>query len=216
MVVLFDLNGTLTNPAAIGEAWGAPDIGPEVLATAVQSAMTDTVLGQYREFSRHLRSAIEVVAARRQLDAGRIEVAVERASRLPPYPDAEDALGRLNDAGRRLAVLTNSGAEGGRATLEAAGLSDHFHEILGVDAVRRFKPHPSTYAHAVSALGTNPAEIVMVAAHAWDVRGAAHAGMRTGWIGRGEEAFPKLAPEPTFTARDLSGAASMILDRHLQ
>jgi hypothetical protein len=31
MVVAFDLNGTLTDPSAIGEPWGRPDLGLAVL-----------------------------------------------------------------------------------------------------------------------------------------------------------------------------------------
>src|SRR5205814_8447327 len=91
-------------------------------------------------------------------DAGRVEAALARAKRLDPFPDASPALERLRDGGHRLAVLTNSGAASGRATLEACGLAGYFEASLGVDAVQRFKPHLATYTHALTALSADPSE----------------------------------------------------------
>jgi len=207
MLVIFDLNGTLTDPAGIGEPWQAPELGLDVLAGAVQTAMVETILGEYTDFSAHIRSALEVQVARRSLDGGRIEEALERAKRLSPYPDAAEALELLAQAGHRLTVLTNSGAQAGRATLEACGLSDWFEQVLGVDAVRRFKPHSATYAHALTALDARPEETFMVAAHAWDVTGAQHAGLRGVWIARGQDAYPQVGLRPELTAPTLLDAA---------
>jgi 2-haloacid dehalogenase len=204
-IALFDLNGTLTDPSAVGELWGAPDLGPAALQLAVQSAMTETILGEYHEFREHLRGALC------QLGAQDVEAALERASRLPAQPDAEEALERLASAGLRLAVLTNSGADSGRQTLEAAGLAGRFEQILGVDAVRRFKPHPAAYEHALTELGASAGEVVLVAAHAWDVWGAARAGLATAWVGSG--AFPQVAPAPDIAGNDLAGAAAQIVER---
>jgi 2-haloacid dehalogenase len=210
MVAIFDLNGTLTDPAGIGEPWDIPDLGCDVLATAIETAMVDTILGDYRDFSDHLRSALELHVARRSLDAERIARSLDRSKRLDPYPDATDALEGLRNAGCLLAVLTNSGANGGRATLEACGLAGYFEEILGVDAVKRFKPHPATYAHALDKLNARPEATFMVASHAWDVTGAQHAGLRGVWIRRGEAVYPEVGLQPEITAPTLLDAAGAI------
>jgi len=210
MVVLFDVNGTLTDPAGLGEPWGRPELGLSMLRGAVQSALVDVVLGECRPFSEHVRAAIQVEAARAGLDASLIDVATERATHLDPFPDAAQALDRIRGAGLRVAALTNSGAEGGRRTLEAAGLLDRFDHVLGVDAVGTFKPDGRTYAHASAALGVRPADIVLVAAHGWDVAGAKHAGLRTAWIARGETALSSVFPEPDLRADDLQGIATLL------
>jgi 2-haloacid dehalogenase len=212
MVIIFDLNGTLTDPAAIGAPWDDADLGSEVLSLAVQSAMIDTLVGDYREFREHIRSALSVVVTRRGLAAGPIEQGLERASRLPARPEAGPALERLAEAGLRLAVLTNSGAAAGRATLEAAGLADRFEHILGVDAVQRFKPHPGVYRHALRVLAVDAGDALLVAAHAWDVWGARRAGLRAAWIDTDERAFPPVAPEPDVRAGDLLEAATQIVE----
>src|SRR3954453_16909279 len=105
MIVIFDLNGTLTDAAGIAEPWQAPDLGLDVLAGAVETAMVETILGEHTDFSHHIRSALEVRVARRSLDSGRIDNALQRAKQLSPYPDAAEALELLAEAGHRLGVL---------------------------------------------------------------------------------------------------------------
>jgi 2-haloacid dehalogenase len=176
----------------------------------MRGGMTDALLGMARPFAEHIAAALAVEVARRGLDPGRIPDAMARAAALPAWPDARAALDRLRSAGHRLAVLTNSGAAGGRATLDAAGLADRFDHVLGVDAVSSFKPHPSTYGHAVERLATDPREIMFVAAHAWDVTGAKHAGLRTLWLARGEQVLAPTALAPDLVARDLHDAAEQL------
>lgn len=213
MLLLFDLNGTITDPAGIGEPWSDPDLGAAALRHAVQTAIVDVVSGVYRPFAEHVSAAIEREVALRALDRGRIDAAVERARSLSPFGDAADALDHLRAAGHRLAVLTNSGAEGGEATLRHAGLADRFERILGVDAVRSHKPDPRVYAYALDELGARPGEVTMVAAHAWDTSGAKRAGMRTAWIARGEGELSPAAEPPDVRAADLHEAARVLAPR---
>ena len=210
MIVLFDLNGTLTDSRAIGEPWDAPTLGLDVLDSAAQTAMVDALTGHYRPFSEHVRAAIELHARRRGLDAGRIDQAAQRAASLPAFPDAPGALDALRGAGARLAVLTNSGAQSGERALRCAGLAERFERVLGVDAVASYKPDPRTYAYAAEALGASRPEVTLVAAHAWDVTGAGRAGLRTCWISGGADPSP-VAHEPDLCARNLDEAARALI-----
>lgn len=211
MHALFDVNGTLTDPAGLGEAWGRPDLGPRILRCAIETAMTDTMVGIHRPLAEHLEGALRLEVERSGLDPDRVADAADRATRLRPHADAGPALDVLRDAGIGVAALTNSGAAGGRATLDAAGLLDRFDQVLGVDAVDAFKPDPRTYAHAVAALDAVPRDVVLVAAHGWDVAGAAHAGLRTAFVSRGEEGLSPVVPTPDFRAPDLLGVARAIV-----
>lgn len=212
MDVLFDLNGTLTDPAPIGAPWADPQLGLDVLGLAVRGGMVDAILGNWRPFPEHLRSALEGVVARRGLDPDGIPAAMDAAGSLPAWPEAAAALTLLRDAGHRISVLTNSGARAGRATLDACGLLLLVDDVFGVDAVRSFKPHPRCYEHALKALGLpRPQDTVMVAAHAWDLAGAEHAGMRTAWVARGEVAYPTVFPAPDVEGDDLLAVARGLL-----
>ncbi len=208
-MLVFDLNGTLTDPGAIGRAWDAPDLGVAVLAAAVQSAMVDAILGTTRAFSEHLEAALRDEVGRRRLDPARIEQALGTAAALPAYPDSAAGLEALAGAGHRLAVLTNSGADAGRRTLEANGLAERFERILGVDAAGKFKPHPDVYQYALQELGCEAREVTFVSAHAWDLAGAAHAGMRTAFVAR-DEPLASAYPRPDITAADLPALAEAL------
>jgi 2-haloacid dehalogenase len=210
MVILFDVNGTLTDPAGLGEPWGRAQLGLPILRAAQQTAMVDALVGTYRPFPEHVRAAIELEVRKAGLDGALVDQAAERATHLDPFPDAAPALDLLRAGGHTLATLTNSGAEGGRRTLEAAGLADRFDRVLGVDAVRTFKPHPATYAHAIEELGVAADDIVLVAAHGWDVAGAKRAGLQTAWISRGEDVLSAMVPEPDVRAGDLLAAARQL------
>ncbi len=173
--------------------------------------MTDALLGASRPFADHVRGALEVEAARHELDRSLVPVALERAAALPAWPDARAALERLRSAGLPLAVLTNSGVDAGRRSLEGAGLLDLLDPVLGVDTLGTFKPHPRTYAHAIDALGVPAERILMVAAHGWDCAGAHAAGLRTAWIARGEHVLPASVAEPDMEVADLAGLAEAVL-----
>jgi 2-haloacid dehalogenase len=208
-VILFDLNGTLTDPGAIGGAWGAPDLGVSVLGAAVQSAMVDALLGVSRAFSDHVEAALRDEVGRLGLEPERIDEALDAAGKLPAFADTVPGLDAMASAGHRLAVLTNSGADAARRTLEAEGLAERFDRILGVDAVGSFKPDPAVYRYALEAMGCDAREVTFVSAHAWDLAGAAHAGMRPAFLLR-DESWASAYPRPEIEASSLPGIAAAL------
>lgn len=137
--------------------------------------------------------------------------ALSMITQLPAHPDVKKGLNLLKDAGVRLATLTNSPMETLRRQLEFAGLKDYFEAILSVDAIRKYKPASETYEYAANALNINKNEIMMVAAHGWDITGAAHAGLHTCFIERKGQAVYPLAPTPSITANTLLEAAQKII-----
>lgn len=107
--------------------------------------------------------------------------------RLPPWPDAAPGLERL---ARRFTVSTLS--NGNRSQQEAlvrfAGLP--FQRVLSAEDFRHYKPDPEVYQGAASALGLEPAQVMMVAAHKGDLRAAQAAGLRAAFVERPLEKGP--------------------------
>jgi 2-haloacid dehalogenase len=172
--------------------------------------MVDTILGRSRSFSEHIEAALRDEVTERGLDPGPIGAALEAARALPAYSDAAPALEALAGGGHRLAVLTNSGADAGRRTLRANALVERFERILGVDAVGAFKPHPAVYRYALDELRCAATEMTFVSAHAWDLAGAAHAGMRTAFVRR-DERPASVYPSPDLEAADLMVMAAALV-----
>ena len=192
---VFDLNGTLLDPA---------EVGREALDEAILAGMTLNHVGEYRPFTDLLRAAV----ARRRPDGA--EAAMAAAAGMPPFPEAAAALDLLAGAGLRRAVLTNSPTEAAERGLRGAGLRDRFAKVIGTDQVGVFKPDARVYRHGLAALGAAPAEATMIAAHWWDLRGARAVGMRVAWVGRGEGTLTGLLPEPDAAGADLLEVARAI------
>lgn len=212
--VLFDLNGTLLDAAAIGAPLGAGAAGRQLalaaLDLAIAQAMVDTMSGTQRPFGGYLRAALRLELERRGHDDGPLEQMVAAARALPPFPDSAAALTRLADAGVRTGVLTNSPREGAEAALAGAGLDGHLSLVVGCDEVGAYKPDPRPYHEAVRRLDLPPADVCLVAAHWWDVLGAMRAGLRGAWVGRKEATLLETVPEPDYRAPDLASIAERI------
>jgi 2-haloacid dehalogenase len=210
--VLFDVNGTLLDPRALTASWeGAPaGLGLSVLDQTVLQSMVDTITGEFRPFPEYIRAALAHRAALAGLGDDAVQRGMAAAAALPPYPDADDALSRLRVAGHTPSALTNSPADAARSALRDAGLIDHFHAVMSVEAVGAYKPDLRVYAHALEILGASAGDTWFVAGHWWDVTGAKRAGLRTVWIGRDEGPLIGTAPDPDIRAADLKEAAEAI------
>lgn len=210
--VLFDLNGTLLDPGVMAAAFGAPaQLGDEVLDDAVWQAMAGMLVGIYRPLPDYLRAALQRRAELDALDGGAIDEALQRATAMPPFPEAGAALDALRDAGLRIGVLTNSSAEAAEYALASAGLGERIELVAGSDAVEAYKPDPRVYARGVERTGAAAEEVVLCAAHWWDVLGAGRAGLRTAWVGRRERTLLASVPEPDYRGVDLLQAAASIV-----
>jgi len=120
---------------------------------------------------------------------------------LPPHPEVEENLGRLREAGLRLAALTNSTQQVADAQIDNSGLRDYFEQVLSADAVQRLKPAPEPYRMTAESLGVEIGQVRLVAAHAWDVAGAMRAGCAAAFVAR-----PGMVLNPLFERSDVVGS----------
>ncbi|HEY1230521.1 MAG TPA: haloacid dehalogenase type II, partial [Ramlibacter sp.] len=157
-------------------------------------------------------AVLRMLATRSDITSGQDDAQrlLSAMTSLPAHADVAPGLRRLQQAGFRLATLTNSSQAGVKAQMDSAGLSGFFERQLSVESVGKFKPHTEAYAWAAREMKVAPADCMLVAAHGWDVAGAAWAGMKTAFIAReGQHKFP-LAPEPDADAADLVGLADAL------
>ncbi|MBB4931712.1 2-haloacid dehalogenase [Lipingzhangella halophila] len=193
-VVVFDILGTM-----VDEPGGLRTAIRDALPTS-DDASIDQLLTVWQEHVEHEQKRIadgsrayansEIIdreAAQRVADcAGLIDpAATERlataSQRLSPWDDSLAGLTRL---GRSFPVLGLSHAS--RATLlrlnAHAGL--RWHQALSTEDAQVHKPAPEAYRLALDAAGCPPEHVLMVAAHAWDLRGALAVGMRAAYVQR--------------------------------
>jgi 2-haloacid dehalogenase len=216
-VQLFDVNETLLDLAAMDphfqRIFGDAGVRRAWFNQMIQSALVSTVTGAYRQFGALAMAALEMTAEQAgiQLADGDREAIAAQLGQLPAHAEVADALHRLRDAGLRLAALTNSTEQVARAQLEHAGLIDAFELVLSADAVRRLKPAPEPYLMAAERLRVVIGEVRLVAAHAWDVAGAARAGCATAFVARPGKVLDPLVERPEVVGADLGEVAEAIL-----
>lgn len=101
------------------------------------------------------------------------------------FPDVKEPLNRLKDTGKyKMSVLSN----GDLQSLDNAvnGLGIPVDRAISAEQAGYYKPHLGVYKHAIKELGVPGEQVLHVAAHAWDIRGARAAGMAGAYINRYE------------------------------
>jgi 2-haloacid dehalogenase len=216
-VQVFDVNETLLDLAAMDphfqRIFGDAGVRVTWFTQMIQSALVATVTGAYRPFGAHAMAALEMTAEQAgvELADDDKEAVAAQLRQLPAHPEVVAALRRLGDAGLRLASLTNSTEEVARAQLEHAGLIDAFELVLSADTVGRLKPAPEPYRMAAERLGVAVDQVRLIAAHAWDVAGAAGAGCATAFVARPGKVLDPLVDRPEIVGADLAEVADAIL-----
>jgi 2-haloacid dehalogenase len=124
---------------------------------------------------------------------------------LDPWPDVVEGLTKLK-AVHIIAPCSNGHIAQSVNLARYAGLP--WDAILGAEIARAYKPDPAVYLASVHALGLEPHEVCMVAAHNGDLLAAQAVGLRTAFVPRPAEHGPgqttDLAPEGEYdlVARD--------------
>ena len=101
---------------------------------------------------------------------------------LQPFDDAIQGLRML--AKRYKLVALSNGEQWYLEELLRNNVPITFDAIISVDQVGAFKPSPGIYRKAVQRLGCEPGEIMMVAAHSFDILGAQACGFRAAYVDR--------------------------------
>ncbi|BBA88882.1 haloacid dehalogenase type II [Mycobacterium pseudoshottsii] len=101
--------------------------------------------------------------------------------RLRPWPDVVAGLTRLKTK-FTLATLSNADVSAVVNISKRAALP--WDAIFAAEMAGVFKPDPAAYRMAVGYLGCEPAEVMMVASHKYDLRAAARLGLRTAFVAR--------------------------------
>jgi 2-haloacid dehalogenase len=214
---VFDVNETLLDLAAMDphfqRIFGDPGVRVTWFNQMIQSALVATVTGVYHQFGAHAMAALAMTADQAGVTPADDDTQAVAAQlrQLPAHPEVPGALRRLDAAGLRLAALTNSTEEVARAQLAHAGLLDLFELVLSADTVGRLKPAPEPYRMAAERLGVAVGEVRLIAAHAWDVAGAARAGCVTAFVARPGKVLDPLVDRPEIIGADLAEVADAIL-----
>jgi phosphoglycolate phosphatase len=173
-VVLFDLDGTLTNPY-IGisrsfiyalERLGYPPPDEPFLRSVIGPPLRDSFIKLIGE--THAKAAVRHYRER-YLEIGLYENEV--------FAGIPELLGTLQHAGCRLFVATSKLIDSATIILEHFGLAGYFEGVSGASPDGRIERKADVIAEVLPRLGADRASAVMVGDTAYDVLGARSHGM---------------------------------------
>lgn len=204
--IVFDVLGTLVDEPA-GIRAGIRELDPSLSDPRVEQLLSLWQQHIDRE-QRRIRDGVRLVAGAAGVDDPTAVAALALSGRrLPPWPDTVAGLARLAE---RFPLIGLSNAS--RTAL--LGLNAHaglrWHQALSSEDARTCKPGPAVYQLAVTVSGRPPERLLMVAAHAWDLRGAQDLGLRTAYVARPVGDPPTSSDKFDLHADDLAGLADQL------
>ena len=125
---------------------------------------------------------------------------------LVPFADAVQGLNELK--GRYRLVGLSNGEPWLLKHLVENQIKFDFDDVISVNEVGFFKPHPSVYRTATKILKTEPGEIMMVASHSFDIMGARACGFRGAFVNRYKLPYEESPFQPDLTVDDFVELAS--------
>jgi 2-haloacid dehalogenase len=217
-LLIFDVNETLLDlnklQQAINVEFNTETAFKQWFALLLHYSLVDTVTGNYHNFGQIGDAALDMLAqalGQPTRQSSRKKELLTLITELPPHPDIIPGLMALQTAGFRMVTLTNSPDATVQKQMAYAGLTGFFEQLLSIDSLKRYKPHPETYHSTCERLKVAPAQTMLIAAHGWDTAGAQRAGLQAAFIARpGQQTYP-LAPAPTLSGLTLPDIARQLL-----
>ena len=133
--------------------------------------------------------------------------------RLSPWPDVLGGLKRLRS---KFVIATLSNGNVSLLTNMAKNAGLPWDYILSAELSKHYKPDPEVYKNAVGLLGLHPYQVMMVAAHNFDLEAAKKIGMKTAYVHRPLEFGPDKDLEQIsiedfdFIAKDFENLAEIL------
>jgi 2-haloacid dehalogenase len=208
---VFDAYGTLFDFAAAAK--GCRDVvgeGIEKLTALwrdkqLQYAWLRGLQGQHADFWQVTGDALDFALETLGIDQPGLRYRLMKLYlTLDAFPEVPDVLERLKHAGVRTAILSNGSPAMLDAAVKAGGLALLIDEVLSVEEVGVYKPHPKVYQLAVDRLGIPAGAIAFQSSNAWDAYAASAFGMQVVWCNRYGQRRERLPGAPDRMVRSLA------------
>lgn len=212
---LFDVNAAARSVAAMpGQAGFAAvweGIAADWRAKQLQYTWLRTLTGAHCDFWQVTQDGLDWALERAgQQDPGLRAQLLDLYLALPAYPEAMTMLASLKQAGLARAILSNGSPNMLAAAVTSAGLGDLLDDVLSVEDVGRFKPHPAVYDLVGARFGTSPDQVLFISSNGWDIAGAAAYGFRTIWINRAGDPVDRMPGRPAAIGADLTAVTGQL------
>ncbi|GGT59505.1 HAD-IA family hydrolase [Streptomyces purpureus] len=169
--VVFDLDGVLVDSF-------------EVMRQAFTVAYAEVVgdgPAPFEEYNRHqgryFPDIMRIMGLPQEMEEPFVRESYRLAHQVPLFAGVVELLGELRGRGIRMSVATGKSGPRARSLLSSLGVRDFFDHVIGSDEVERPKPAPDIVKLALSLMGVEPGEALMVGDAVTDLTSARGAGV---------------------------------------
>lgn len=208
-VISFDMDGTLVSPRYVDRVWmeGIPELYAKRHGVELDNAK-EIVIGEYLKIGSDRLEWYDLGYWLEKFDLkiDKYELLEMYRSEIEVYPEVEEVLDSLRDAGYELVVTSNAARE--FIEMELDGLMDRFSRVFSVTSdFRDVKKSPRSYILVCRALGRKPLEVLHIGDHyVYDYEAPIEAGLDALFLDRkGNRSGPEVVV-------DLREAADRILN----
>lgn len=188
----FDVYGTLINTEGVLEKLQKiiPDQALAVMQLWRNKQLEYTfrrgLMQTYVDFDQCTHEALQFALAANNIELSQptIDEIQNFYSDLPAFADALPALKKLNTENTRCVAFSNGTSVAVKQILAQAELLPFFEDIVSVENVQTFKPHPKVYQYLCERCGSKPEETHLISGNSFDVMGAAAARLKSIWVQR--------------------------------
>ena len=209
-VIIFDAYGTLfdVNSAAaktknkIGEKWEA--FANYWRTIQLEYTWLRTLMGRHKDFweitEDSLDKSMKVFNVNKLLKNELLDL----YKSLSTFPEVNQTLKELKKKQYKLTILSNGTPSLIRNLVKENDLENIFDELLSVEEVKTYKPHPHVYNIPIKKYGILKNEVAYLSSNTWDLSAAGNFGFKTIWVNRNNSIFDNLDFNPPMQIKNLN------------
>lgn len=219
--IAFDAYGTLFDVYSVGALAEQyfPGKGSAIAVSwrdkQIEYTRLRTMCARYADFWQVTGDALDYACELNQapLDPTQRAALMAQYEKLSAFEENAAALGRLQEAGIPLSILSNGTPAMLQSALHSSGLSAFFQHVLSVETVGKFKTAPEAYQLGPDAFGVPAEQILFVSSNCWDICGATWFGYHTIWLNRYHLPMERLGVTPRKIGYSLMDVAEYALSQ---
>ena len=199
----FDINSAAQNLAKeIGKDW----LSFSTTWRTVQLEYTwlRSLMKKHEDFWRVTEDSLDFAMESHKIDKKFRSKLLELYKKLNSYPELVTCLKNLKEKNIKTCILSNGSPSLLNELTAHAKVQDLFDDLISIEEVGIYKPHPKVYELVTKKFDCKPEEVCFLSSNTWDIVGGGIFGYQSIWVDRFGKTFDKLGYQPKFKIKDLS------------
>ena len=196
--IIFDAYGTLfdVNSAAekckgkIGNKW--ENFANYWRTTQLEYTWLRSLMKRHKDFWQITEDSLDKSMKVFNIDNSMKNELLNLYKVLSTFPEVNEVLKKLKEKKYKLAILSNGNSDLLYELVKSNNLENIFDDILSVEEVKTYKPHPDVYNIPIKKFQVERDEVAYLSANTWDVSAAGNYGFNAVWVNRNDSIFDNL------------------------